>query len=80
MNFPPKMLEPQFAQISGVGAFVAFGVTCLSVSPAAVLPVLKEERKKRRSYEESGGPGPKRRRTPAEELRYPITYYRSSAA
>eukprot|EP00435_Cladocopium_sp_Y103_P063634 s205_g25.t1 len=43
--------------------------TCMSVSPAAVLPVLKEERKKRRCHEESGGPGPKRRRTPAEELR-----------
>eukprot|EP00435_Cladocopium_sp_Y103_P052372 s1826_g16.t1 len=28
--------------------------TCMSVSPAAVLPVLKEERKKRRCYEESG--------------------------
>ncbi|CAL1169556.1 unnamed protein product [Cladocopium goreaui] len=42
--------------------------TCMSVAPAEVLPVLQEERKKRRSYDESG-PGPKRRRTPVEELR-----------
>eukprot|EP00435_Cladocopium_sp_Y103_P033703 s82_g8.t1 len=42
--------------------------TCMSVSPAEVLPLLQEERKKRRCYDEAG-PGPKRRRTAAEELR-----------
>ncbi|CAL1160049.1 unnamed protein product [Cladocopium goreaui] len=42
--------------------------TCFSLSPAEVLPVLQEERQKKRSYDESG-PGPKRRRTAAEELR-----------
>ncbi|CAL1133945.1 unnamed protein product [Cladocopium goreaui] len=42
--------------------------TCISAAPAEVLPVLQEECKKRRNYDESG-PGPKRRRTPVEQLR-----------
>eukprot|EP00435_Cladocopium_sp_Y103_P009446 s1655_g2.t1 len=41
--------------------------TCMSLAPADVLPVLQEERIKRRRYDDAG-PGPKRRRTAVEEL------------
>eukprot|EP00438_Fugacium_kawagutii_P014545 Skav232288 [mRNA] locus=scaffold882:330615:331682:- [translate_table: standard] len=42
--------------------------TSMSVAPKEILPILAEERKKRRRYEDSG-PAPKRQRKPMEELR-----------
>eukprot|EP00438_Fugacium_kawagutii_P014560 Skav232303 [mRNA] locus=scaffold882:509544:510359:- [translate_table: standard] len=49
----------------------------MSVAPTEILPILAEERKKRRRYEDSG-PNPKRQRTALAELRqwaneWPIT-------
>eukprot|EP00438_Fugacium_kawagutii_P008069 Skav228734 [mRNA] locus=scaffold869:117523:118050:- [translate_table: standard] len=40
----------------------------MSVAPKEILPILAEERQKRRRYEDSG-PAPKRQRTPLQELR-----------
>eukprot|EP00438_Fugacium_kawagutii_P014557 Skav232300 [mRNA] locus=scaffold882:453582:454649:- [translate_table: standard] len=42
--------------------------TSMSVAPTEILPILAEERKKRRRYEDSG-PNPKRQRTALAELR-----------
>eukprot|EP00438_Fugacium_kawagutii_P025660 Skav205805 [mRNA] locus=scaffold307:244920:245990:- [translate_table: standard] len=42
--------------------------TSMSVAPKEILPILAEERKKRRRYEDLG-PAPKRQRGPVEELR-----------
>eukprot|EP00438_Fugacium_kawagutii_P014539 Skav232282 [mRNA] locus=scaffold882:286456:287523:- [translate_table: standard] len=42
--------------------------TCMSLASTEILPILAEERKKRRRYEDLG-PAPKRQRTPVQELR-----------
>eukprot|EP00438_Fugacium_kawagutii_P014559 Skav232302 [mRNA] locus=scaffold882:493062:494126:- [translate_table: standard] len=42
--------------------------TSMSVAPTEILPILAEERKRRRRYEDAG-PAPKRQRTPVQELR-----------
>eukprot|EP00438_Fugacium_kawagutii_P020035 Skav233872 [mRNA] locus=scaffold1483:131469:132731:+ [translate_table: standard] len=42
--------------------------TCTSTAPGELLPMLAEERRKRRRFDDSG-PGPKRQRTALEELR-----------